>query len=83
VGPLQVVVVSLGEANGMEEGHVLRIKYRREPHRDPVTNEFIDLPEEESGLLMLFRIFNRVSYGLVLNATRAIHLNDTVVSPLK
>ena len=83
VGPYQVVAVSLGALNGMEEGHVLRIKHSKPPQRDPVTRKWITLPEEDSGLMMIFRVFDRVSYGLILNATRAIHLNDVVVSPLK
>jgi hypothetical protein len=83
VGVLQVVVLSLGEVNGMEEGHVLRVRHKKPQHRDPITRKMIDLPEEDSGLLMVFRVFDRVSYALIMKATRAIHINDTVVSPLK
>ncbi len=82
VGLLSVVVISLGEANGMEEGHVLRIKHSKSRFRDPVTREWVQLPEEDSGLLMVFRAFERVSYALILNSHRSIHLGDTVVNPL-
>ncbi len=83
LGPYQVVVISLGEANGIEEGHVLRIRHRKDPVQDPVTREVLDLPEEDSGLLMVFRAFDRVSYALVMQANRAIHIGDSLVSPLK
>ncbi len=83
VGPLSVVVISLGEANGIEPGHVLRIRHRKDKVQDPVTGKLIDLPEEDSGLLMVFRAFERVSYALVLNATRSIRIGDSLVSPLK
>jgi hypothetical protein len=83
VGPYSVVVISLGESNGIEEGHVLRIRHRKPPAQDPVTRKLIELPEEDSGLLMVFRVFERVSYALVLNATRSIHIHDSLVSPLK
>jgi hypothetical protein len=83
LGPYSVVVISLGAANGIEEGHVLRIRHRKAPVQDPVTRQLVDLPEEDSGLLMVFRTFDRVSYALVLNATRAIHINDSLVSPIR
>ena len=81
VGRHHVVAVSLGAVDGMEQGHVLRIKHRKPPYPDPVTGGVVRLPEESSGLLMLFRVFERVSYGLVMSASRAIHVNDSVTSP--
>ena len=83
IGPYSIVVISLGRANGIEEGHVLRIRDRKEPVQDPVTRDLIELPEEDSGLLMVFRAFDRVSYALVMSASRAIHINDSLVSPLR
>jgi hypothetical protein len=47
----------------------------------PSANEVITLPAEKEGLLMVFRPFERVSFALVMNAVRAIHLNDTVTNP--
>ncbi len=41
----------------------------------------VQLPEERAGELMVFRTFDRVSYGLVMNMQRAIHLNDRVGNP--
>jgi len=39
------------------------------------------LPEERAGIVMVFRPFEKVSYALVMDATRAMHLLDTVKSP--
>jgi len=39
------------------------------------------LPEERAGIVMIFRPFEKVSYALVMDATRAMHLLDTVKSP--
>ena len=41
------------------------------------------LAEEKlrSGLMMIFRTFDHVSYGLVLESTRVIHENDVVRTP--
>ena len=40
--------------------------------------ETIVLPDELSGVMMIFRTFDQVSYGLVMEAYGAIHIADTV-----
>jgi len=42
--------------------------------------EKITLPESNAGVLMVIRTFDRVSYGLVMDVTAPIHLNDRVRS---
>lgn len=81
VGPYNVVAVSLGQRDGMEEGHVLRVLRHEGKHTDPVTRERYQLPDEESALLLIFRTFEKASYALVMNATRPIYINDTVTTP--
>ncbi len=39
------------------------------------------LPDERVGLLMVFRTFDRVSYGLILNSTDSVYTLDTVQTP--
>jgi len=39
------------------------------------------LPEERYGLLMVFRTFDRVSYALVMDASRPVNVLDTVANP--
>lgn len=41
----------------------------------------IKLPDERIGLLMVFRVFDRVSYGLVMQASLPINTLDSVVTP--
>lgn len=81
VGPYTVVALSLGRREGLEEGHVLRVMRHVGKHNDPVTRRDYPLPDEESGLVLVFRIFDKVSYGLVMNANRPIHILDAVVTP--
>jgi hypothetical protein len=41
----------------------------------------IKLPDERVGLLMVFRVFDRVSYALVMQATQPINKLDSVKTP--
>jgi hypothetical protein len=41
----------------------------------------VKLPDERVGLLMIFRTFDRVSYGLIMNAKDAIYTLDAVQTP--
>lgn len=81
IGPKTVVGISLGTREGIEEGHVLRIMRHVGKHKDPLTRERYALPDEESGLLLIFRTYEKISYGLVMTATRPVHLLDAVITP--
>lgn len=80
-GPLQTIVVSLGAREGMEQGHVLRIQRLEPPQKDVVTGGTVEIPPQDSGLAMVYRVFEKVSYALILEADRAIHRLDRVVDP--
>jgi hypothetical protein len=41
----------------------------------------VKLPDERVGLLMIFRVFERVSYGLIMQASEPIHKLDSVQTP--
>lgn len=81
IGPQAVIGISLGTREGIEEGSVLRIMRHVGTHKDPLTRERYDLPDEESGLVMIFRTYEKISYGLVMTATRPVHLLDAVTTP--
>lgn len=81
IGRLDTVVINRGQNHGVDEGSVLRIEQSGERIRDPKTNQVIRLPVVEAGLLMVFRTFDNMSYGLVLEANRAIAIGDRLASP--
>ncbi len=83
IGQHNVVVIDKGAVDGLKTGHVLGILHRGEIVRDPFSqnqNEAVQLPDEQAGLLMIFRVFDRVSYAMVMEATQAIHILDKVIS---
>lgn len=41
----------------------------------------VALPDERAGLVMVFRAFDKLSYALVMEATRAMHIYDRVTNP--
>ena len=81
VGQYDVVVINRGEREGLETGNVLAIYKRGALARDRIANENIRLPSERAGLLMVFRVFEKLSYGLVLVTERPLAVEDEVRNP--
>lgn len=81
IGQYDVVTISKGKVDGLSEGNVLAVYKTGETVRDRVTGESVKIPDERSGLLMVFRTYEKLSYGLVLYATRDLALMDKVKNP--
>ena len=81
IGQYNVVTINKGEREGLEPGHVLAVFKKGNQTRDPVTNELIQLPSERAGVLMVFRTYEKLSYGLVLEANEHLKLMDEVRNP--
>ncbi|HJU39786.1 MAG TPA: LysM peptidoglycan-binding domain-containing protein [Tahibacter sp.] len=94
VGPRQVVALSRGAADGIENGHTFSIYAPGERITDDYkypTGTFkklfnpkdskVTLPEEYLGHVMIFRTFDRVSYGLIMDGIRPVHLGDVLRAP--
>ncbi|MCD5971217.1 LysM peptidoglycan-binding domain-containing protein [Pseudomonas quasicaspiana] len=81
IGVMDVVTVDRGKRDGLIEGSVLAIYKTGETVRDRITGEQVKIPDERSGLLMIFRTYDKLSYGLVLNANRSLAVMDKVKNP--
>ena len=81
VGDHDVVVLNRGEREGMETGHVLAIYRRGDLALDRERNEYVRLPSERAGILMVFRTFRKMSYGLVLQTDIPLSVGDEVRNP--
>jgi len=82
-GQNQIVALNRGAAQGMERGHVLallsdgeRVADRTDPNR-PI----IKLPDERHGLLFVFRVFDRMSYALILSVKDPVKAGDRFTQP--
>lgn len=81
VGKMDVVMINLGEREGLYVGNVLATYKVGETVRDRVTNKMVKLPDERAGLVMVFRTFEKMSFGLVLEADRPLAVNDRLRNP--
>ncbi len=85
IGQYQIVTLNRGTSHGLQPGHVLRVMQAGRKIKDPKKSALslkIQLPDVDAGHLMVFKTFERLSYGLVMRATRPIHLQDKVVNPV-
>jgi hypothetical protein len=95
VGQFEVVAINRGQRHGIEPGHVLAIDQAGDVVRDVYRNgrqlgdsssatsfaPKVQLPEERSGTLLVFKVYDRVSYALVVGATDSIYVGDYVRNP--
>ncbi|KZY63583.1 peptidoglycan-binding protein, partial [Oleiphilus sp. HI0066] len=81
IGQYNVVVVNRGAREGIKEGNVLAVYKSGGIVRDPYTQERIELPSERAGLMMIFSVFDKLSYGLILRANRPLKIMDEVRTP--
>ncbi|MBW0148128.1 LysM peptidoglycan-binding domain-containing protein [Marinobacter arenosus] len=81
IGQFDVVTINRGERDGLEPGNVMAVLKSGNMVRDPVTGETIELPSERAGLMMVFKAYEKMSYGLVLQATRPLSVGDKVTNP--
>ena len=81
IGQYQVVVLNLGTRQHLKPGDVLAVYQTGAVIQDRIAGDSVKLPNERAGTVMVFRSFERVSYALVMEATRAMHVLDTVQNP--
>jgi nucleoid-associated protein YgaU len=81
IGKFNVVMINRGERDGLLIGNILAIYKRGEVVRDRVKGDKVILPDERAGLLMIFRTFDKMSLGLVLESERPMAVDDKVKNP--
>jgi hypothetical protein len=89
IGQYQVVVINRGSRHGVVPGNVMAVDQVGELVTDRKGN-YIDgksfgkkvrLPSERAGTMLVFKTFDRISYGLIVGASTEIHVADYVRNP--
>jgi len=76
-----VVVLNRGVREGLAVGDVLAVMSQGEVVKDQITKELLKLPDQRRGMLMVFRTFEKTSYGLILKSSAPLNVLDRVVNP--
>jgi LysM repeat protein len=89
-GQYMVVALNRGSQQGIEPGQVLRARDSGQQVRDrcasvnaigTCTAHPVNLPAEPSGTMLVFRVYDRVSFALVLDETVPLSVGDLVTNP--
>lgn len=80
-GRNDVVVINRGKREGVDVGQVFAVLQRGETVRDRRAGELVTLPPTRAGLMIVFRTFDKVSYGLITRSTRPIRQGDLLDEP--
>ena len=77
------IVLNLGSSQGVENGHVFGLFKKGRPLeiKDEQGKRTVTLPAERAGNAFVYRVFDKVSYALVLDSSGPIYVGDGVASP--
>jgi len=93
---LDSVLIDVGSRDGLESGDVLAIMQTGEQLVDETdrerksffgrlfstaANEKVELPRHEVGTLLVYRVFDSLSYGVILSSNEPARIGDLVVGP--
>lgn len=97
VGQFYVVAINRGKRHGVGPGTVLAIDQEGEVVRDlyadgrSIANNrngfntqfvpHVKLPNERAGTLLVFKSYDRISYGLIVGASNIVHIGAPVRNP--
>ena len=81
IGTNAVVVLNKGTRNGLEVGQVLAVYQVGELVFDSIAKENVMLPDVRAGLAMVFEVFEKASYAIVLKSDKPLKVGDKVKNP--
>jgi hypothetical protein len=85
-GNQTVIAISIGKAQGIEVGHVVALVRPGATVADAwrgqkMSSGELTLPNERYGVAIVFRVFDRISYALVMNVSKPVFKLDLVQNP--
>ncbi|WP_257263692.1 LysM peptidoglycan-binding domain-containing protein [Endozoicomonas sp. ONNA2] len=81
ISKFDTVVINKGNRESLRQGDILAIYRKTQLGFDPLANEQVVLPSERIGLVMVYRPFEKMSYGIVLSAKEDIEVGYILRSP--
>lgn len=92
-GTYQVLALNRGSRHGVKPGDALGVFYRGEEVRDRFNRggwsafrtsyDKVRLPDERSATALVFQVYDRMSYALVMESSQEIHKGDFVAHPMR
>lgn len=91
-GTYQVLAINRGKRDGLAPGNIVAIfargldvanYYSRGQDWTSFTANYatVKLPDERSATMLLFTVYDRMSYGLVVESTQPVHIGDFIKHP--
>jgi len=90
-GQNQIITVNRGKSDGIDVGTVLELSRHGGEVVDKTENKswsfgsfgktLVKLPDHEYGSVFIFRVFDHISYGLVMQVTDSVQIGDLAKSP--
>ncbi|GGY51684.1 LysM peptidoglycan-binding domain-containing protein [Pseudoduganella albidiflava] len=88
-GQNHVVSINRGKLDGLDVGATLQLYHVGQTVTDKsaskgwhnLGNPQVKLPDEQVGSLFIFRVFKRISYGLIMQATEPVVVGDVARTP--
>jgi hypothetical protein len=82
-GQNQIVALNRGKGDGLERGHVLALWHNGGQAIDRTDDRLtkLSLPDERHGMLFVFRVFERMSYALILSVQEPVRAGDRFTQP--
>jgi LysM repeat protein len=81
IGTNDIVVLNKGERDGLEVGQVLAVYQAGELVFDEIAKENVRLPDIRGGLAMVFEVFEKASYAIILKSDKPLKVGDKVKNP--
>ncbi len=69
------------DANGKKVVNFKKTPAANKPIQTTLSSGQLKLPDERIGLMMIFRTFDKVSYGLIMNTSDAVYAEDSLSTP--
>ena len=81
IGTNDIVVLNKGARDGLEVGQVLAVYQAGETVFDSIAQDNVKLPDVRAGLAMVFSVFDKASYAIVLKSDKPLKVGDKVKNP--